>query len=174
MTKKGIIILGSSRSNGNTRKIVDAINKDFHFEVINLLDKNISYYDYEHKNQEDDFYDIAKKIIATDVVIFATPMYWYSMSAPLKTFFDRLSDLVRIRKQMGRGLKNKHIMVVSCGSEALDFDFYIPFRKSANYLDMIYSGDMHAWMEKDGVIPLPVKKEMLLFTKKLHALLHAN
>lgn len=45
--KNTVIIVGSSRKNGNTTRIVDAIAKQFNVEVINLSDYHFSYYDYE-------------------------------------------------------------------------------------------------------------------------------
>ncbi|MEG1839620.1 MAG: NAD(P)H-dependent oxidoreductase, partial [Bacteroidaceae bacterium] len=90
MENKKIIILGSSRKNGNTTKIVDEIAKEHHIDVVNLSDYNISYYDYESKNIEDDFLPLIKKIIENhDTFIFATPIYWYNMSGIMKVFFDR-------------------------------------------------------------------------------------
>ena len=163
-----IIILGSSRRDGNTKKIVDIFNRDFNFEVIHLIDKNIGYYDYEYKNQHDDFPGIIDKMVEKELIIFATPVYWYTMSAPLKTFFDRFSDLVRIRKDIGRKLKKKAMMVISCGSTALDFDFYVPFRKSAEYLNMNYIGDIHGWMTSEAV-PQEVELTIEAFGKNLRA-----
>ncbi len=164
--KDAVIILGSSRKDGNTSAIVDVFNKDFNFEVIHLIEKNIGYYDYEHRNLDDDFHKIIDNIIQKDLIIFATPVYWYTMSAPLKTFFDRFSDLVRIRKETGRKLKGKAMMVISCGSYALDFDFYLPFRKSAEYLHMNYIGDVHGWMTSDTV-PEEVRMTVEAFSKNL-------
>ncbi len=42
-----------------------------------------------------------------DVLIFATPVYWYSMSGIMKVFFDRITDLLTIKKDIGRKLKGK-------------------------------------------------------------------
>jgi multimeric flavodoxin WrbA len=44
MEDKKVIILGSSRKNGNTTRIADEISKETGIEVINLSDYNISYY----------------------------------------------------------------------------------------------------------------------------------
>ncbi len=165
--QKALIILGSSRSDGNTRKLVDYINESLQWEVVDLLEKEIAYYDYEYRNQHDDFGDIALKMGEADLILFATPVYWYSMSAPLKTFFDRLSDLVRIKKELGRKLKGKQMAVLSCGSEPLDFDFYIPFKKSAAYLNMHYIGDVHGWMTTTSVSE-EVLQKLDAFKEKLN------
>ena len=145
MGNKTVIILGSSRKNGNTTKIVDEISKEHGIEVINLSDFNISYYDYESKNREDDFFPLIKGIIENyDTLIFATPIYWYNMSGIMKVFFDRFSDLIRIEKETGRKLRGKKIGVISNShDDEIEESFYIPFKKSADYLGMEYLGRAH-------------------------------
>ena len=145
MENKKVIILGSSRKNGNTTKIVDEISKEHGIEVINLSDFNISYYDYESKNREDDFFPLIKGIIENyDTLIFATPVYWYNMSGIMKVFFDRFSDLIRIEKETGRKLRGKKIGVISNShDDEIEESFYIPFKKSADYLGMEYLGHAH-------------------------------
>ncbi|WP_395043475.1 flavodoxin family protein [Flavobacterium sp.] len=145
MNNKKVIIVGSSRNNGNTTNIVDAISSQCNFDVINLKDYQISYYDYESKNRNDDFLPLMKSIIEKyDTLIFATPIYWYSMSGIMKVFFDRFSDLIRIEKETGRQLRGKKVAVFSNShDDEIDYDFYTPFRKSAEYLGMEYLGDKH-------------------------------
>lgn len=144
---KAVIIIGSSRKNGNTTTIVDAIAKQYNVEVVNLSDYEFSYYDYESKNRNDDFLPLVKNIIEKyDTLIFATPIYWYSMSGIMKVFFDRLSDLIRIEKDWGRKLRGKNMAVVSNSHDfenELDYNFYLPFQKSAEYLGMNYLGNKH-------------------------------
>ncbi|WP_316636140.1 flavodoxin family protein [uncultured Flavobacterium sp.] len=145
MENKKVIILGSSRKNGNTTRIVDEISKESGIDVINLSDYNISYYDYESKNIEDDFLPLIKGIIEKyDTLIFATPIYWYNMSGIMKVFFDRFSDLIRIEKETGRKLRGKKIGVISNSHDnEIEDSFYIPFKKSADYLGMEYLGHAH-------------------------------
>ncbi|MGE6356703.1 flavodoxin family protein [Flavobacterium sp. NPDC079362] len=145
MEGKKVIILGSSRKNGNTTKIVDEISKEHGIDIIDLSDYNISYYDYESKNREDDFFPLIKGIIEKyDTLIFATPIYWYNMSGIMKVFFDRFSDLIRIEKETGRKLRGKKIGVISNSHDnEIEDSFYIPFKKSADYLRMEYLGHAH-------------------------------
>ena len=145
MENKKVIILGSSRSNGNTTRIVNEIASQFNIDVVNLKDYKFSYYDYESKNREDDFLPLIKGIIEKyDTLIFATPIYWYSMSGIMKVFFDRFSDLIRIEKETGRQLRGKKFAVISNShDDELDYDFYLPFRLSAEYLGMEYLGSQH-------------------------------
>jgi len=140
-----VIIVGSSRKNGNTTRIVSEISSQFNIEVVNLSDYVFSYYDYESKNRNDDFFELVKEIIEKyDTLIFATPVYWYSMSGIMKVFFDRFSDLIRIEKETGRKLRGKNMAVISNSHDSeIDYDFYIPFKKSADYLGMNYLGQKH-------------------------------
>ena len=142
-----VIIVGSSRKSGNTSTIAYAFAKKFEADVVNLSDYNFSYYDYENKNINDDFLPLMKEIIEKyDTIIFATPIYWYSMSGIMKVFFDRFSDLIRIEKDWGREVRGKNMAVISNSHDSendLDYNFYIPFQKSAEYLGMQYLGNKH-------------------------------
>ena len=145
MENRKVIIVGSSRNIGNTSKITEAISNQFNIDVINLNNYQFSYYDYESKNREDDFLLLMRTIISNyDTLIFATPIYWYSMSWIMKVFFDRFSDLIRIEKSTGRQLRGKEFAVISNShDDEIDYDFYLPFRKSAEYLGMKYIGNKH-------------------------------
>lgn len=142
---KKVIILGSSRKNGETKKVVTELMRLSNWDLIDLTDFNISHFDYEHLNRNDDYIDLIKKITDNyDVFIFATPVYWYSMSGIMKVFFDRLTDLLRIEKNIGRKLRNKHMAVISCSNgDHLGDNFWLPFKKSAEYLGMNYITDLH-------------------------------
>lgn len=145
---KPLIILGSSRSHGHTRKVLDRLMELHSCDLIDLNDWQFSYYDYEHKNQDDDFIKIIDQLLVYDIVIFASPIYWYSMSAIMKTFFDRISDLLKIRKDKGRQLRGKTMLVISCNGDQEDYpSFAAPFELSADYLGMKYGGYYHAWVE---------------------------
>ena len=126
MTKlRSVYILGSSRSDGDTRIILDYLCKKNTFEIIDLLDYKISYFDYEHNNSSDDYLPLMREILNNyDHLIFATPVYWYSMSAIMKCFFDRITDLLKVEKDLGRKLRGKYMSLISCSSsDELDPSF---------------------------------------------------
>lgn len=146
MENRKVIILGSSRSDGNSAQVVsEIISKEEGIEVIDLNNYSISYYDYEHKNKDDDFLPLMRHLAENkDTLIFVTPVYWYNMSGIMKVFFDRISDLLTIEKELGRKLRGKNMSVISnSDDESLDYDFYLPFRLSSEYLGMNYLGNMH-------------------------------
>jgi len=96
--------MGSARSDGNTRLICSHLQKHLKLSFYDLNDHSIGYYDYKRLTSDDDFIPLIKKLIDYDTWIFVTPVYWYSMSAQLKTFLDRFTDLLNFRKDLGEKL----------------------------------------------------------------------
>jgi multimeric flavodoxin WrbA len=151
--KKTVIIQGSSNSLGNTHKIISYLNKDNVFDVIDLKTKNIGAFEYDFSNADDNFLPLMEEIIAKyDTIIFATPVYWYAMSGTLKHFFDRMSDLLHHKKDLGRQLRGKKMAMISnSGEDDLKNGFTMPFIESAKYLGMQYLGDTHTWFSGDEI-----------------------
>ena len=151
--KKTVIIQGSSNSLGNTHKIISYLNKDNVFDVIDLKTKNIGAFEYDFSNADDNFLPLMEEIIAKyDTIIFATPVYWYAMSGTLKHFFDRMSDLLHHKKDLGRQLRGKKMAMISnSGEDDLKNGFTMPFIESAKYLGMDYLGDTHTWFSGDEI-----------------------
>jgi len=138
---KVAIILGTSKSDGNTKQLVDAFVNKIDSKVFDLTELNISFFDYVHENKLDDFLPLIHELITYDHIVFATPVYWYSMSAQLKVFFDRLSDLLTIEKGLGRQLKGKSISVLATGFD-LNYPkcFVQPFEMTAKYMELFFKG----------------------------------
>ena len=80
-------------------------------------------------------------MVSHEMIIFVTPVYWYTMSSQLKVFFDRLTDLITIHKTLGRALKGKKVFLISTGAgeeypESLEY----PIKSTAKYFEMEYGG----------------------------------
>jgi len=148
---KKIVILGSSRKDGNTKQAIDKLNLLSDFDIVDLNEFDINYYDYEHKNKSDDYLNIIRNIITNyDLLIFATPVYWYSMSGIMKVFFDRITDLLDNEKELGRKLRNKNMAVLSSSiGDHLGEKFWLPFIEIAKYLGMNYLGNVHTIVNSD-------------------------
>lgn len=146
------ILQGSARSDGNTRKVVSHLMSLIKADHYDLNDYEVGYYDYEHR-QADDFPDLVQKLVEYEVLILATPVYWYSMSAQMKTFFDRLTDLFEIHKPLYAQMAGQKWLVLSCGpdDDVPDY-FWKPFAASAEYLNLSFLGYVHSWLE-GGVLP---------------------
>lgn len=79
--KRNVVILGSSRKDGDTEIAVDKLASLTEVDIVDLNDYRIGYYDYEHKNRNDDYIPLMRNLIDNyDTFIFATTVYWYSMS----------------------------------------------------------------------------------------------
>jgi multimeric flavodoxin WrbA len=142
-----VAVFASARANGNTKKLIEWISNELGTHVIDLSEKNISPYDYEHKNLNDDFIPVINEILQYENIIFATPIYWYAASAQMKVFIDRTTDLLDLEelKDIGRQLRTKtsYIACTSASNEA-DSAFLTTSKNTFTYLGMDYGGHIHA------------------------------
>jgi len=137
---KTLVILGSARKDSHTRTLLRNVFSSLPHELIDLLDYEIAPFDYNAEYPADDqFQFLADKLVQAEHVIFATPVYWYSMSGILKTFIDRFTDLVSVEKEKGRALKGKNVYLFSVGADSFAPEgFEVPFKETSNYLEMNY------------------------------------
>lgn len=140
-----VAILGSSRTLGDTKLALDNLKTLVKFDIVDLNDYNISYYDYDHKNMNDDYLPLMNKLITDyDTFIIATPVYWYAMSGIMKVFFDRITDLLDMEKDLGRKLRGKCMAALSCSVGGnLNEHFWLPFSETAGYLGMKFIASAH-------------------------------
>ncbi|WP_420581324.1 flavodoxin family protein [Reichenbachiella sp.] len=146
-------LIGSSHQNGNTTLVTHTFADISGSEVVDLGKKDISYYDYDHKNRADDFLPLIKDFIDHyDVLVIVTPIYWYTMSAEVKTFLDRISDLLTIEKDLGRKLRGKSMALISQTEGDFYYDWFAePISLTAKYLGMDYKGHVHVSIENGKV-----------------------
>jgi multimeric flavodoxin WrbA len=142
-----IALFASSRRHGNTGRLIDRLSADLPIEVIDLADRNLSAYDYEHRNRGDEFEALIGRVLEFDQVIFASPVYWYAVSPPMKVFIDRLSDLLDLEelREQGRRLRGKTAFV-ACTSvcEEAAPSFVAALCDTFSYLGMRFGGLLHA------------------------------
>ena len=145
---KTAILQSSSRLNGNTSGLVETLSIRIGAKVFNLNDYSVSPFDYEHKNLNDDFIPLIKELLNYQHIVFASPVYWYSMTGQMKVFFDRLSDLLHVKKEFGRKLRTKQCSIISTGASPLpERSFEETFINSFNYLGMDYKGLLYCFCE---------------------------
>jgi multimeric flavodoxin WrbA len=142
-----IALFASSRRHGNTGQLMDRIAKELKIEVIDLARLNISPYDYDHNNRDDDFEPLMQHVLGYEQIILASPVYWYGVSAPMKVFLDRVSDFLDIPElqEQGRRLRGKRGFVV-CTSvyDEVAPPFSDALKQTFEYLGMSYGGVVHA------------------------------
>ena len=153
LNQKPLIILGSARQQSDTKNCVDFVFKDIQHTILNLLDINISPFNYSaNYSLQDDFYKLIETILDYQTIVFATPVYWYSMSGLMKNLFDRFTDIVTVKKKIGRKLSGKSMFLIAVGTdEQLPDGFEIPFRLTAEYLSMIYKYGVYFSTQNDSV-----------------------
>ena len=151
---KYLVILGSSRSDGETKAVYKKVFDGLKHKFYDLAELNIGFFDYHYSNQEDDFLKLAENMCEYDNIILATPVYWYTMSAHMKVFIDRISDLITIRKDLGRKLKGKKIYVLTSYGATMPIAFEEPFRQTCIYMEMEYIGCLYYYTGKHGNLAL--------------------
>ena len=141
-----IAIFSSARRNGNTGTFLDQLAKQITMDIVDLAELNISEYDYQHRNIDDDFIPTMKKITQYEHIIFACPVYWYAVTPQMKIFLDRLSDLLDLEelKNLGRLLRSKQCYVLSTSiSQNIAPSFIGCLTATFDYLGMNYKGYSH-------------------------------
>lgn len=163
-------LIGSSHKGGNTALVTKAFADITGSKVIDLRERDISYYDYDHKNRDDDFLPLIKDFIDHyDTLVIVTPIYWYTMSAEVKTFLDRISDLLTIEKDLGRQLRGKSMALISQTEGDFFHEWFAePVRLTAKYLGMNFKGHVHVSIEQD-LVSQKSQKGLQIFAEKLDA-----
>lgn len=146
----GIILQGSSRSDGDTAAVVKQLAQLLDYEVVDLRLLDFSDYDYQAKNSEDDFLPTIRHIVSHyDHMVWASPVYWYSMSAVMKRFLDRISDCLSTEKDTGRKFRGMSMSLVSVSNDVRNEGFDVPFKLTADYLGMRYIGNQHVIIDNN-------------------------
>ncbi len=136
--------MGSSRNDGDTASVVQQLAAQMNCEWLDLNSLNFSDYDYQSRNSGDDFLPAIRRIVENyDHIIWATPVYWYTMSAVMKRFIDRISDCLRIEKETGRKFRGMSMSLVSVSNDVRNEHFASPFVLTADYLGMTFTNDLH-------------------------------
>ena len=109
--KKVLILAGSPRKNGNSAALCQEFARGAReagneVEIIYLRDKKIGYcvacyYCKDHDGVciiRDDMAEILDKMNAADVIVMASPVYFYSIDAQMKALIDRtVAQWLKIR-----------------------------------------------------------------------------
>lgn len=92
------VLFGGSRPQGNTAQLTQYALEGKQYNWIDLTQYHFKpVRDYRHESKQiesyiDDYQLIIDQVLESDTVIFASPVYWYSVSASLKAFIDHWSE----------------------------------------------------------------------------------
>jgi multimeric flavodoxin WrbA len=166
-----IALLASGRRNGNTGRLMDRIAGELQIEVVDLAERSISPFDYEHRNRNDDFEPLIRHVLGFDQIIFASPVYWYAVAGPMKIFIDRISDLLDVPELLEQGCalrgKTGHVVCTSIDDE-VSAHFLGAFRDTFSYLEMEFGACMHANC-KDGYMASKYEDDIRNFIERVRA-----
>ena len=145
-----LTILGSPNREGNTSELlkayiagVSSLEKDISITAIDIGSEDIfpckgcfkCKTEFSKCVLDDKMNDYYKVFRRADVVVFASPIYWFNITAQLKAFFDRLIAL-----DFQKDFKGKKIVLLSThGGDALNSGIKIVeqiFRSFCQFLKM--------------------------------------
>ncbi len=117
MAKKIMVLSGSPRKNGNTNTVVNwfiggAKAAGAEVELVNITKLKSTHHgciaclgcqksDKYECVWKDEVQPVIAKIPSQDVVVFATPTYFFGPSAQLKSLVDRMYSLVKFNSKQG-------------------------------------------------------------------------
>ena len=123
MSKKILVISSSFRQGSNSDMMADrfiegAAEAGCDTEKVTLYDKGIAFCEgcvacqnIGHCIIEDDAVEIVEKMLHADVIVFAAPVYYYSIPGQLKTMLDRANPLFSLDYQF------RQIYFLTCAAE---------------------------------------------------------
>ncbi|MGC8231023.1 flavodoxin family protein [Pseudobacillus badius] len=117
--------IGSSRAESNSELLADLVTKEIKHRKLYLRDLAIQpIHDLRHKEGgfqpvEDEYDTIIHAFLESDVLIFSTPIYWYSMSGSMKIMIDRLSQAIRDERfpQLTERIQSSEAIVLAVGGD---------------------------------------------------------
>lgn len=145
MSKKILVLTGSSRKGGNSDLLADAFMKG-----AKAAGHEITKFECGHKNIKpciacnacyskegactfgDDFNELAPLLEQSDMIVLATPMYWFTFPAQLKAGLDKMYALLI----GGRQSSIQESMLLACGEceDQSDYEGLIKtYQKIASY-----------------------------------------
>ncbi|MYL30135.1 MULTISPECIES: flavodoxin family protein [Halobacillus] len=180
------VLNGGSRQGGNTQmlteKLVEGLEvTTFHLETYTIL----PIMDGRHDEGgflpvDDDYKALMEQVMSYDLLIFATPVYWYSMSAAMKLFIDRWSQTMRDSEygDFRERMAEKQAVVLAVGGDS-PYMKALPllqqFQHIFQFVHLPFSGYVLGQANKPGEI---LEDSQALFAaeewnKKLHTLIKA-
>lgn len=124
MSKKVLVISTSLRKNSNSERLAQefargARDAGHEVELISLRGRQIGFctgcmacQKLGRCVQRDDASDIAGRMLVSDVIAFATPIYYYEMAGQMKVLLDRMNPLY------GQDYAFRDVYMLSTAAEA--------------------------------------------------------
>lgn len=144
---KTLVLFSSANKQGNTAQLVSEVSQHHHAEVVDIDFLNITPYNYNNDYPADDFYPLVEKMLAAEHLVFASPVYWHAVTAPMKSLIDRMTELLDVAelKPKARQLEGKRSYVMASSASPEICPIYHGFFQNVfKYFNMELSGTLHA------------------------------
>ncbi|MCX5751776.1 MAG: flavodoxin family protein [Candidatus Saganbacteria bacterium] len=187
--KKILIISGSHKKDGNTATLINwfcegAKAKGIKTEIIQAasLKSKILGCTSCRKCQKlkeynciinDEVSLVLKKMIKSDVIVFATPLYFFAASAPIKAIMDRMFSLYKWDNEADTfetPLRGKTLVLIASAYEDVGLDaLEKPFKLTADYTGMKFKSLLVPNAGVSGTLKknVKVKKQAIGFGKEM-------
>ncbi|WP_412989658.1 flavodoxin family protein [Pediococcus siamensis] len=143
-TKRILLISASSRQHSNSQALAHLVLQNIAYKEIELRKVRIEKItDHREDNQwtasTDAFYQLMKRVEAADLLVLATPVYWYGASATLMAFIERWSELLATQPDFRTRMAGKNLILVVVGGDhpkTKSLHIVTQFREIANFLSL--------------------------------------
>lgn len=116
---KRVFLNASKNRDGTTAEFAKIVFKGLDHSVVNLVDFHIDQIGQETK--ADQYKTVIELLRDADVIVIGTPVYWSDMTGYLKTFIDRLSDIIdEDLKSSNAPLNGADVFLIIQGTEPND------------------------------------------------------
>ncbi|KGR77889.1 flavodoxin family protein [Ureibacillus manganicus] len=160
---KIVAFIGSSRANGNTEYLTDVLLEGLDFQKVYLKDLTVKpIVDMRHTEEgfsvvDDDHDSILEAILDSDILVFSTPIYWYSTSGLMKNLIDRFSQAIRDQRypNLKEHLQKVENYVVAVGGDnprIKGLPLIQQFKYTFDFLKMNFTGYVIGKASKPGEI----------------------
>lgn len=118
-----LAINGSTRNPSNSGLMIQKLLADVTYTQISLADYQVhEIIDQRHDDRTwhrkpDDYPKLITKLMAADLIVVATPIYWYGMSGLLKNFIDRWSESLATHPHFKEQIAGKQLVLLVVGSD---------------------------------------------------------
>lgn len=193
MTKKILIISGSPKKDGNTETLIRWFTEGAALNGTAIEVIRAAFLKYKapgctscrqcqksSKFQcviDDDIPKVLDKVLTADIIVLATPLYFFGPSAQIKVILDRMFSLYKWDNDAGTmatPLKDKPLALIASAYEDVGLDaLETPFRLTADYTGMPFlsllvpDAGVSGQLKENG----KVRKKAVTFGRKVSSLL---
>ncbi|WP_455539217.1 flavodoxin family protein [Terrisporobacter sp.] len=172
------ILNGSPRRGGNTEIMANEFARGSQeagneVQIINLAGKKIAgclgcHYCFSHNGecvQKDDMAEILEVLDETDLVVFASPIYWFDITGQLKCTIDRMYA----RGKIGFNF-NKTALLLDSGASGVYNAALAQYKAMCSYLNWQSVGEVciPAMIEKGSMKTAPKLQEVYNLGKSIN------